>query len=242
MGKAQSKGARRPAPATAGKVADVSTLKADPLNPRRRTGRGRDLIVTSLKDYGAARSIVLDETNMVLAGNGVVEAAPDAGITKVRIIEAKGDEIIAVRRRGLTEAQKRALAIADNRTSELAEWNPDHVLGARELGVDLRPFFTPEEETALASQSAAAAVLRLAEGGAETTEETSSGGAADDYQQFSCSLTTDQERLVRAALRAARALYQVDTTGNALTAALKAWTSDHAKDEAPARGRRRRAS
>jgi DNA modification methylase len=123
----------------------VDALKLDPHNPRQRTARGRDLIVASLKDYGAARSIVVDERDVVLAGNGVVDAATEAGITKVRIVEARGDEIIAVRRRGLSAKQKRALAIADNRTGELAEWNAEALQLAKAGGLDLRTFWTAAE-------------------------------------------------------------------------------------------------
>jgi DNA modification methylase len=123
----------------------VDALRLDPTNPRQRTARGRDLIVRSLKDHGAARSIVLDERDVVIAGNGVIDAATEAGISKVRIIEARGDEIIAVRRRGLSAAQKHALAIADNRTSELAEWNMEQLQADIKGGLDLQPFFTTAE-------------------------------------------------------------------------------------------------
>jgi len=79
--------------------------------------------VDSLQQVGAARSIVIDEDNVILAGNGTVDAAGEAGIERVRIIEADGHELIAVRRRGLSVEQKRRLALADNRSAELAEWD-----------------------------------------------------------------------------------------------------------------------
>lgn len=53
-----------------------------------------------------------------------------AGISKVKVVEADGDTIVAVRRTGLTEQQKAELAIADNRTSELSEWDPDRLASA----------------------------------------------------------------------------------------------------------------
>ncbi|NCU71550.1 MAG: transcriptional regulator [Candidatus Fonsibacter lacus] len=81
------------------------------------------LIAESLKRYGAARSIVIDEENRILAGNGTIEGAKAAGIKNVRIIDADGDELIAVRRAGLTEDEKIGLALADNRTSDLSEWD-----------------------------------------------------------------------------------------------------------------------
>jgi ParB-like chromosome segregation protein Spo0J len=101
----------------------IADLVADPENRRAHTARNLAMVVEALQDVGAARSIVIDEDNLILAGNGVTTAAVQAGITKLRVIETAGDEIIAVRRSGLTPAQKRALALYDNRTAELAEWN-----------------------------------------------------------------------------------------------------------------------
>jgi len=98
-------------------------LRADPQNRRAHGPRNVDMIADALRHVGAARSIVVDEHDEVLAGNGVVEAAAAAGITKVQVVEADGQTLIAVRRRGLTPEQKRALAMYDNRTAELAEWN-----------------------------------------------------------------------------------------------------------------------
>ena len=109
----------------------------------------------ALQAVGAARSIVIDEDNVILAGNGVVEAAAEAGITRVRTIEADGQEIIAVRRSGLTAAQKRHLAIADNRTAELAEWNVAQLAADLKNGEDLSAWFYDEELTTLLGAEAA---------------------------------------------------------------------------------------
>jgi DNA modification methylase len=107
------------------------------------------MIVDALHHVGAARSIVIDEDDVILAGNGVTEAAAEAGITKVRVIESSGDEIIAVRRSGLTAEQKRALAIYDNRAGELAEWNAEQLQLDKDAGLDLKPFFTDKELAAV---------------------------------------------------------------------------------------------
>jgi DNA modification methylase len=101
----------------------LSSLIPDPRNARRHTERNVGLITDALRELGAARSIVVDETGTILAGNATVEAANKAGIDQVRIIEANGQELIAVRRSGLTPEQKRRLALLDNRTAELAEWD-----------------------------------------------------------------------------------------------------------------------
>jgi len=130
-------------------VRDVRSLVADPKNRRTHPARNLDMVRDSLQSVGAARSIVIDEDDTILAGNGVTAAALAAGIKTVRIIEATGEELIAVRRRGLTPEQKRVLALYDNRTAELAEWNFEQLRADHDAGLDLRPFWTAQEETAL---------------------------------------------------------------------------------------------
>ncbi len=115
------------------------------------------MVVDALQKVGAARSIVIDEDNVILAGNGVTEAAAEAGITKVRVIDAAGDELIAVRRSGLTEDQKLALAIYDNRTGELATWNADQIREDAANGLDLEPFFFADELKLLLADGAGTA-------------------------------------------------------------------------------------
>jgi DNA modification methylase len=125
-------------------VTSIKDLKSDHKNARRRTDRSASLIAESLKRYGAARSIVIDEDGRILAGNGTVEGAKKAGIDKLRIIEAEGDELIAVRRAGLTEDQKVGLALADNRSSDLSEWDNEMLRQLSEEH-DLTPWFEDDE-------------------------------------------------------------------------------------------------
>lgn len=122
----------------------LKDLKPDPRNARKRTDRSASLIQESLQRFGAARSIVIDEDGRILAGNGTVEGAKAAGITKVRIIETEGDELVAVRRTGLTEEQKIGLALADNRTSDLSEWD-GLMLQQLSEEQDLAPWFDADE-------------------------------------------------------------------------------------------------
>ena len=125
-------------------MTSIKDLKSDHKNARRRTDRSASLIAESLKRYGAARSIVIDEDGRILAGNGTVEGAKKAGIDKLRIIEAEGDELIAVRRAGLSEDQKVGLALADNRSSDLSEWDHDMLRQLSEEH-DLTPWFEGDE-------------------------------------------------------------------------------------------------
>ncbi len=127
----------------------IGDLTPDPVNRRRHTQRNLGMIVDSLHSVGAGRSIVIDEDNVVLAGNGLIEAAGEAGITKVMTVDAPGDTIVAVRRTGLTPEQKRKLALYDNRTAELARWDTDQLSADVEAGLSLDAFFFEDELAAL---------------------------------------------------------------------------------------------
>lgn len=123
---------------------DLAALTPDPRNARRHTDRNLATIEAALREVGAARSIVVDEDGTVLAGNATVKAAASAGITSVRVVEADGSELVAVRRSGLTPEQKRRLALFDNRAAELAEWDAG-MLAALEADTDLSGLWTDDE-------------------------------------------------------------------------------------------------
>jgi DNA modification methylase len=125
-------------------VTSINNLKQDHKNARKRTEQSAELIKESLQRYGAARSIVIDEDNRILAGNGTVIGAKAAGIQNVRVIETDGDEIIAIRRTGLSEDEKVGLALADNRTSDLSEWDQE-MLRRLSDEHDLSPWFAEED-------------------------------------------------------------------------------------------------
>ncbi|GAB5444858.1 MAG: hypothetical protein Fues2KO_52070 [Fuerstiella sp.] len=104
-------------------VRDIGELIPDSENARRRTSRSRDALAHSIETMGLGRSVLIDRDDNVVAGNGTLEAATAAGVTKVRVIETDGTELIAVKRTNLEGLQSKAMAIADNRTAELATWD-----------------------------------------------------------------------------------------------------------------------
>ena len=106
-------------------IQTLADLTPDPRNARKHNPRNVGLVERALNEVGAARSIVIDESGVVLAGNATIEAAGRAGIEKVQVVDADGETIIAVRRTGLTQAQKTRLALFDNRTAELADWDAE---------------------------------------------------------------------------------------------------------------------
>ena len=132
----------------------IQDLKSDAHNVRRHSERKNiGLIADMLSRVGAARSIVIDEAGVVLAGNGVLEAAGREGIQHVKVVEADGKTLIAVRRSGLTKKQKAELAVGDNRTNELSDWDmPALTALAGEVGLELGTIgFTDEELAEMSS-------------------------------------------------------------------------------------------
>ena len=121
----------------------VATLKPDPANVRRHTPRNVGMIETALREVGAARSIVIDENDTVLAGNATIAAAAAAGIERVQVVEADGETLVAVRRRGLTPEQKARLALYDNRAAELAECCQAETIIVPKLG-PAEPYHRPQ--------------------------------------------------------------------------------------------------
>ncbi len=90
----------------------ISELKFDPYNARVHDAKNHKAIKGSLKKFGQQKPIVVDERNIVIAGNGTLEAAI-----------ALGWEEIVISRSTLKGTEAIAYALADNKSSELADWD-----------------------------------------------------------------------------------------------------------------------
>lgn len=99
-------------------------IKSDKNNYRIHNAENKQLIKKSLEECGAGRSILIDNENEIIAGNGVYEQAKKLGIP-VKVVETDGKELVVVKRTDLkTEDQKRkVLAVMDNTTSDSSEFD-----------------------------------------------------------------------------------------------------------------------
>jgi len=115
------------------------TPTADPRNARLHSDRNKSAVRLSLRDSGAGRSVLIDADDVIIAGNCAVEQATDLGIP-IRVIDSDGSELIAVRRTdlGTDDRRRAALAIADNRTTDLSEFDDAAV-------ADILRDFAPDE-------------------------------------------------------------------------------------------------
>lgn len=102
----------------------MTEIKLDKRNYRKHSERNKQLINKSLKDLGAGRSILIDNQNEIIAGNGVFEQARELNIP-VKIIETDGTELIAIKRNDLstTDRKRQELAVMDNSASDSSEFD-----------------------------------------------------------------------------------------------------------------------
>lgn len=90
----------------------IAKLVADPRNAMDHDEASIAGIMASLKQFGQRKNIVVDESGLVRAGNGTLEAARRLGWTQLAWGPAPKEENDA-----------RAYALADNQTARLARWN-----------------------------------------------------------------------------------------------------------------------
>jgi DNA modification methylase len=127
---------------------EIASLTFDPTNARKHDGKNIEAIAGSLKLFGQRKPIVVTPDNIVVAGNGTLEAAKTLGWSEI---------VIARTPIGWTWDQIKAFALADNSTAELAEWD-DKILADQLLELDangwaleefgfeaLEPFPYPDE-------------------------------------------------------------------------------------------------
>ena len=100
----------------------MSNIKYDKRNYRKHNEKNKKLIRKSLEECGTGRSIIIDNNEEIIAGNGVYEQAKAMNIP-VKVVETDGTELIAVKRTDLqTGDEKRTkLAILDNSTADSSE-------------------------------------------------------------------------------------------------------------------------
>lgn len=114
-------------PATSKLKEDVVQCKLEELKPYDRNSRTHSdaqvrQIADSIREFGWTTPILADEDGLVLAGHGRLMAA--------KLLKLKMVPVITMQ--GLTEKQKRAYVIADNKIAENAGWDEELLVGELE--------------------------------------------------------------------------------------------------------------
>ncbi|MCL2888475.1 MAG: site-specific DNA-methyltransferase [Elusimicrobia bacterium] len=93
----------------------IEALKPYARNPRKHSAKQIEEICQSIKHFGFTAPIIIDEKNMVLAGHGRLLAAQKLALKEVPIVRLKN----------LSETQKKAYVVADNKIGEHSSWDPE---------------------------------------------------------------------------------------------------------------------
>jgi ParB-like chromosome segregation protein Spo0J len=108
-------------------IVNIDDLLLDANNARRHSTKNLDAIAKSLQTFGQRKPIVITKDNIVVAGNGTLEAAQKIGWKGLVVARVPDD---------WDEETIKAYALADNRSAELASWDSETLLSQlRELKV-----------------------------------------------------------------------------------------------------------
>ncbi|MGB9367332.1 MAG: DNA methyltransferase [Xanthobacteraceae bacterium] len=91
----------------------TGSIKRNARNARTHSKRQVRQIANSIREFGFGSPLLVDEDSVLLAGHGRLAAAQQLGLATVPVVIMTG----------LTDAKKRAFALADNRLPESAGWN-----------------------------------------------------------------------------------------------------------------------
>jgi len=139
-------------------------LQLDPRNANHHTEQSLAAVKRSVEVLGPGRSIVADRTGTLIGGEATLKAARDLGLP-IREVRTQGDELVVVVREDLApdDNRRRALALADNQTAKLADFDEHGLVGElQEIAADeellgaigfsdqeLRDLLEPEEPQAV---------------------------------------------------------------------------------------------
>jgi DNA modification methylase len=111
----------------------IDSLTPDPRNARTHPKRQIEQIVASIRAFGFTNPILADPQGNLIAGHGRLRAAKEMRLAQVPVIELAG----------LSEAQKKALRLADNKIALNAGWDVEILkleladLSLPEIDIDL---------------------------------------------------------------------------------------------------------
>jgi len=186
----------------------VKNTKIEAITPYESNPRDNsaavEKVAESLQEYGWQQPIVVDENKIILAGHTRHLAAMQLGMKEVPVVTAEG----------LSEAQKKAYRIVDNKTSELAEWDKqllkEEFAALKELDFDLQlTGFDLDEITKLAGDD----LLEFADDVEELEEvnfEELEGLEKSHVKMFLLYLTTETEPKFREMCTKLQEKYGID--------------------------------
>jgi ParB-like chromosome segregation protein Spo0J len=192
---------------------DPSTLIPYEANAKKHPVHQLHVLRAQIDDVGFTQPIIVDEEMVIIVGHGRCAAALlDPPMARVPIRQA----------RGLTDMQKRAMRIADNKLPLLGDWDTTllhtELSELSEAGIDLHTLgFSDDDLSRLSDDVASSDLDALGQGDDDTDDQP----AIDGMVTLSIPLSALDRSLVLDALAAAKNRYSVETTSDALVAVVR---------------------
>ena len=102
---------------------NIDEIKPYERNARIHSSKQIKQIMEAIKAFGFTNPLLIDDENNLIAGHGRLEAVKQLNIIDFKDKPIK--ELPAIVISGLSEADKKALIIADNKIAENASWDYD---------------------------------------------------------------------------------------------------------------------
>jgi ParB-like chromosome segregation protein Spo0J len=195
-------------------VEQIPTSQLIPYARNSRTHSDEQVaqIMASIREFGFCNPVLIDETGMIIAGHGRVMAA-----TRMKL-----ENVPCLRLSHLTDAQKRAYVIADNRIALSSGWDDELLanelsdLHADEFGLAVLGFDADELGKLLAFEAE------------EIEPPVLASGDREPFQQMAFMLHDTQAEIVKKAIEQAKQEGPFDglnenSNGNALARIAEAY-------------------
>lgn len=177
-------------------------------------------IASSIREFGFNAPVLIDKDHGIIAGHGRVAAARKLGLS----------EVPCIRLEHLTERQKKAYILADNKIALNSTWDKSvlnlELQELKDLGIDLSIVGFTELDLARLSDDMDQDFLdgiALNATNEPSEEKSSPSDESSEMAPLSVVLEHEQRVLVFEALRIAKKKYNLDTSGQAIWIICKEW-------------------
>ena len=209
-----NKAKKHPAPAASDRLEQIATAELIPYARNARTHSEQQVqqIAGSIQEFGFCNPVLIDASNGIISGHGRVMAAQ----------LLKLESVPCLRLSHLTDAQKRAYVLADNRIALSSGWDEEM------LANELSDLHADEFDMALLGFDADELGKLLAFEAEEIEPPVLADGDREPFQQMTFTLHDDQAEAIKRAMEQAKQEGPFDgpnenSNGNALARIAEAY-------------------
>ena len=201
----------------------VEMIKVDDLipyinNARRHSDEQVLQIASSIKEFGFNAPVLIDGQQGIIAGHGRVQAAKKLGM----------EEVPCIRLDHLTEDQRKAYILADNKIALNSTWDKDllsiEIESLKEFDFDIGlTGFSDEDLQKLSDDLDEQRLNDMASGSDSLSEEPDTSRVDAEVSPLAIPVEHEQKILIFEAIKLAKQKHELETSGDAIWAICKEW-------------------